>query len=55
MTAVSARLGHANPQVTMSIYAHALAGQDAQAAQAIGRALAVNAPVPADVPEGTGT
>ncbi len=55
VTAVSARLGHANPQVTMSIYAHALAGQDAQAAMAIGRALAVNAPVPADVTEGTGT
>lgn len=37
--AVSARLGHANPQVTMSIYAHALAGQDAVAATAIGRVL----------------
>ncbi len=41
VTAVSARLGHANPNVTMSIYAHALAGQDAQAALAIGRALQV--------------
>lgn len=40
VTAVSARLGHANPNVTMQIYAHALRGQDAQAAQAIGRALA---------------
>lgn len=42
--AVSARLGHANPAITMKVYAHALAGQDAQAAQAIGRALAVGAP-----------
>ncbi len=48
VTAVSARLGHANPQVTMSIYAHALAGQDAQAAQAIGRALAPAVPVEND-------
>lgn len=40
VTAVSARLGHANPNVTMKIYAHALAGQDGQAAQAIGRVLA---------------
>jgi integrase len=39
VTAVSARLGHANPQVTMKIYAHALAGQDKLAAQAIGKAL----------------
>lgn len=39
VTAVSARLGHANPNVTMKIYAHALPGQDVQAAQAITRAL----------------
>ncbi len=39
VTAVSARLGHANPQITLKIYAHALAGQDGQAAQAIGRVL----------------
>jgi integrase len=50
--AVSARLGHANPNVTMQIYAHALAGQDAQAALAIGRALA---PASAPATEGTGT
>ena len=37
--AVSARLGHANPNITMKVYAHAIAGQDAEAAQAIGRAL----------------
>ena len=37
--AVSARLGHANPQVTLQIYAHALPGGDAQAAQAIAGAL----------------
>lgn len=55
VTAVSARLGHANPAITLKVYAHALAGQDAQAAISIGRALAVNSPVPADVPEGTGT
>jgi integrase len=40
VTAVSARLGHANPQITLTTYAHALAGQDGQAAQAIGRVLA---------------
>jgi integrase len=44
VTAVSARLGHANPQITLKIYAHALAGQDGQAAQAIGRVLAPQAP-----------
>lgn len=37
--AVSARLGHSNPQVTMAIYAHALPRQDQQAAEMIGRAL----------------
>ena len=44
VTAVSARLGHANPQITLTTYAHALAGQDGQAAQAIGRVLAPQAP-----------
>lgn len=39
VTAVSARLGHANPAITMGIYAHALKHQDEQAEQAIGRAL----------------
>jgi integrase len=42
--AVAARLGHASPAVTMTVYAHALKGQDAQAAQAVeallGRAAA---------------
>lgn len=40
VTAVSARLGHANPNLTLKIYAHSFRHQDAQAAQAIGRALA---------------
>lgn len=40
ITAVSARLGHANPQITLRLYAHALPGQDKAAAEAIGRALA---------------
>jgi integrase len=44
VTTVSARLGHANPQITLTTYAHALAGQDGQAAQAIGRVLAPRAP-----------
>jgi integrase len=39
LTAVSARLGHANPQITMKIYAHALPGQDKRAADAIGDVL----------------
>jgi len=39
ITAVSARLGHANPQVTLKVYAHSLAGQDLQAARAIGDVL----------------
>lgn len=37
--AVSARLGHANPQVTMTVYAHALPQQDREAASVIDRAL----------------
>jgi len=36
---VSARLGHANPSITLSVYSHAITGQDAEAALAIGRAL----------------
>jgi len=37
--AVSARLGHANPGVTMSVYAHAVRRGDDGGAAAIGRAL----------------
>jgi integrase len=37
--AVSARLGHASPAITMTIYAHALKGQDAVAAGVIEAAL----------------
>jgi len=37
--AVSARLGHASPAVTMAVYSHALKGQDATAALAIEAAL----------------
>lgn len=40
ITAVAARLGHASPQITMRLYAHALSGQDVAAAEAIARALA---------------
>ena len=39
VTAVAARLGHASPAITMSIYSHALSGQDATAARAIDLAL----------------
>ena len=39
ITAVSARLGHAHSAITGSIYAHAIKGQDQQAADAIGRVL----------------
>ncbi|MGC8833961.1 MAG: site-specific integrase [Armatimonadota bacterium] len=35
LSAVSARLGHANTQVTASIYAHALKGADRRAAEAV--------------------
>lgn len=38
LPAVSARLGHANTQITAAVYAHALPGQD-EGAQAIARAL----------------
>lgn len=47
LTAVSARLGHANPQITLRLYAHAIPGQDQMAAEAIGRALST---APARVP-----
>lgn len=40
LPAVSARLGHANPSVTATIYSHILAGRDAHAADIIDRALA---------------
>lgn len=36
---VSARLGHANPAITMAVYAHCLGHQDDEAAQIIGRAM----------------
>jgi integrase len=49
VTAVSARMGHANPQITLRLYAHALPGQDAQAAEAINRALAI-VPARAEMP-----
>ncbi len=38
--AVSARLGHARPSITMSIYAHKVGQSDRQAADALARALA---------------
>ncbi len=40
ITAVSKRLGHANAAITLTIYAHALDNGDAQATEAIERALA---------------
>lgn len=40
ITAIAARLGHASPQITMRLYAHALSGQDVAAAEAIARVLA---------------
>ncbi len=39
ITAVSARLGHASPDITLKVYAHALKGQDVRAAEAIGRVI----------------
>lgn len=36
---VSQRLGHANPGITMSIYAHAIGREDGAATRAIGRAM----------------
>jgi integrase len=40
LPAVSARLGHASPAVTASVYSHALRGQDDAAARAVQGALA---------------
>jgi hypothetical protein len=48
---VSARLGHANPQITLKIYAHALPGQDKMAAEAIGNVLNRNDGMEPFVPE----
>lgn len=39
LPAVSARLGHANPNITATIYGHAIKGQDRQAAEALQKAL----------------
>jgi integrase len=36
---VAARLGHANPSVTLAVYAHAVEARDRQAAEGLGRAL----------------
>jgi integrase len=52
VTAVSARLGHANPQITLKIYAHALSGQDKLAADAIGKALSKGNDVEPDADQG---
>lgn len=38
--AVSARLGHASTAITATVYAHALRGDDARAAQALDSAFA---------------
>jgi integrase len=40
VTAVSERLGHGSPAVTLAVYSHALPGQQARAAEVIERALA---------------
>ena len=37
---VQERLGHANPTITMNIYAHALPGMQADAAEQIARLIA---------------
>jgi integrase len=39
---VAARLGHADPSVTLRVYAHALEERDRDAAEGLGRALALN-------------
>jgi integrase len=39
LPAVSARLGHANPSVTMSVYAHVVGGEDKRAAEVISKVL----------------
>jgi integrase len=36
---VAARLGHANPSVTLAVYAHAIEARDRDAADGLGRAL----------------
>jgi integrase len=36
---VAARLGHANPSVTLAVYAHAVEARDREAADGLGRAL----------------
>ena len=38
---VAARLGHANPSVTLAVYAHAIEARDREAADGLGRALGV--------------
>jgi integrase len=37
---VAARLGHADPSVTLTVYAHAIEARDRDAAEGLGRALA---------------
>lgn len=37
---VAARLGHANPSVTLAVYAHAIEARDRDAAEGLGKALA---------------
>ena len=39
---VSRRLGHANSAITMSVYAHAISGDDSAATEAIGRAIGLD-------------
>jgi len=39
LPAVSARLGHANPNITAAVYSHAIRGQDKQAAETLQQAL----------------
>jgi integrase len=36
---VASRLGHANPSVTLAVYAHAVEARDRDAADGLGRAL----------------
>lgn len=39
IAAVAARLGHADPSITLGVYAHALPADDARAAEAAERLL----------------
>jgi integrase len=39
VVAVSERLGHWSPSLTLAVYAHAIRGRQRQLAQAIGEAL----------------